>query len=284
VYGRTSEILNFGGSDLYLELFHDLKYKFFGPDDNYTYGDFRIHEMGLTGYAHWNFFTETVTTGYDLRPVYDWTTGSYEQVGFDKRQFTPLVNNLTITPFEGLSLNDRLVIDIASSQAQTNSLSLTYDAAYRFLKDREIRVSWQLDWEHYFINKVLDSFSSLFTLDVQIHRYWTFYYKVLSRNDKLWKYFPDTAGGEYKKPFTDLVKSFNFFSVEDRKESDFNMKSISLGIIHDLHDWQMMFDYTGSRELSYDGSKYLWNNTYSVSIGLKEVKGMEFHTALNDRR
>ena len=27
------------------------------------------------------------------------------------------------------------------------------------------------------------------------------------------------------------------------------MKSISFGLLHDLHDWELMFDYTGSREL-----------------------------------
>jgi lipopolysaccharide assembly outer membrane protein LptD (OstA) len=284
VYGRTNEIINFGGTNLYLELSHDLKYKFFGPDDNYTYGDFRIHELGLRGYAQWKYFTESLTTGYDLRPVYNWTAESYKPLVLDESRFAPLVNYITFTPIEELSLNDRLVIDIASSQFQTNSLSLMYTGNYQFLKDREISIGWNLNWEHYFVNPVIDSFSSLFTLNVQLHKYWMFYYTVLSRNDNLWKYFPETAGGDLINPFVDLAKSFNFFNVEDRKESNFKMKSISFGIIHDLHDWQMIFDYTGSRELSYDGSRYLWNNTYSVSIALKEVKGIDFHTALNDRR
>ncbi len=284
VYGRTNESLNFGSTNLGLELYHDLKYKLFGPDDFYTYGRFRIHELGLTGYAYGKYLSDRITTSYDLRPVYDWTAGSYEPVTFDKNRFTPLVNNLTVTPIEELSLNDRLVFDIASTQFQTNSFSLIYKGNYIFLKDREIIVEWLIDWEHNFINPVLDSFSSLLVLGFQIHKYWTLYYTVLSRNDNLWRYFSGTAGADRINPFVDLAKSFNFFNVEDRKESYFKMKSISFGLLHDLHDWELMFDYTGSRELAYDGSKYIWNNTFSVSIGLKEVKGMNFQTVLNDRR
>jgi lipopolysaccharide assembly outer membrane protein LptD (OstA) len=284
VYGRTKELITFGTTDLNLGFSHDLKYKFFGPDDFYTYGDFRIHELGLKGYAHWKYFTDSVTTGYDLRPVYDWTTRSYETVTFDKSRFSPLVNSLTVKPIEELSLNDRLVFDIASTQFQTNSFGLIYKGDYLFLGDRELIVEWLIDWEHNFITPVLDSFSSLLVLNFQIHKYWTLYYSVLSRNDNLWRYFPGSAGADRINPISDLAKSFNFFNVEHRKESYFKMKSISFGLLHDLHDWELMFDYTGSRELAFDGSKYIWNNTFSVSIGLKEIKGMEFHTVLNESK
>ena len=62
------------------------------------------------------------------------------------------------------------------------------------------------------------------------------------------------------------------------------MKSISLGFVHDLHDWELRFDYTGTRELSYDGSKYIWDNVYSVSLGLKEAENIALHTTYSERR
>ncbi len=289
VYGRTNENLNLGSPDLYFTLYHDLKYKFFGPDDLYTYGRFRIHELGLIGHtaiggAGRKYITDTITTAYDLRPVYDWTAEAYEPAAFDKTRFTPLVNSLTVTPIDEISLNDRLVFDIASTQFKTNSFGLLYKGDYIFLNDRALTVEWLIDWEHNFVNPVLDSFSSILVLDFQIHKYWTLYYTVLSRNDNLWRYFPGTAGSNRINPFVDLAKSFNFFNVEHRKESLFKMKSISFGLIHDLHDWELMFDYTGSRELAFDGSKYIWNNTFSVGLGLKEVNGMNFNTVFNDRR
>ncbi len=121
VYGRTEESLTFGSSNLYLKLNHDLKYKLFGPDDYYTYGRFRIHEIGLKGYVHWWYLTDRITTSYDLRQTYDWQTEEYEPFVIDKSRFTPLVNDLTFAPFSALSFSDRLVYDIASSEFKTNS-------------------------------------------------------------------------------------------------------------------------------------------------------------------
>ena len=74
----------------------------------------------------------------------------------------------------------------------------------------------------------------------------------------------------------------NFFSNEDRKASYFKMKSISFGFIRDLRDWEMRFDYTGNRELSYDGTRYIWDNTYSISMGLKDVSSVNLHTVIRD--
>ncbi len=287
VYGRTEEGLTFGSSNLYLKLNHNLKYKLFGPDDYYTYGRFRIHEIGLKGYVHWWYLTDAITTSYDLRQTYDWDAEQYEPLTFDKSRFTPLVNDLTFAPFSALTLRDILVYDIASSEFKTNSFSLNFSNSYLFSNDREITAGWLLDWEHNFINPVLDNLSSIFSLTARVHPYWLVYFWVQSRNDDIWRYIPKSArerGQEPVNPVVDLLKSFNFFNVEDRKESYFKMKSLSLGLIHDLHDWELKFDYTGNRELSYEGSRYLWNNTYSLSIGLREVKGVDMHTEYSERR
>jgi hypothetical protein len=142
-------------------------------------------------------------------------------------------------------------------------------------------VSWGLDWEHNFVNPFLDTLHSKFGVTAQVHPYWTVYLSVLSRNDDIWKYYE--RGDDKINPVVDLLKSFNLFNIEDRKESNFKMKSISLGLVHDLHDWEMRFDYTGNRELSYDGSRYIWNNTYSISLGLKEVRDLLIHSKFSER-
>ena len=281
IYGRTTENLTVGSSDLYLLLYHDLKYKLYGPRDYYEYGSFRIHNMGVKGYAHWKFLTEQLTTSVDLRPVYDWQANIYEPIMLDRSRFSPLINTLTITPFTSLSLIDQLVYDIAGSKFKSNSFILNYSSKAIYLGNREITVSWELDWAHNFVNPFLDTLRSTFGVTAQVHPYWTVYLSVLSRNDDIWKYYK--SGDEKINPAVDFLKSFNFFNIEDRKESNFKMKSISLGFVHDLHDWEMRFDYTGNRELSYDGSKYIWNNTYSISIGLKEVRDLLIHTKFSER-
>jgi hypothetical protein len=113
------------------------------------------------------------------------------------------------------------------------------------------------------------------------------YFKVLSINDNLWRYFPGAAaerGVKTVNPVTDLLKSFNFFNRDDRLASLFKVKRISFGFIHELHDWDLKFDYTGNREISYDGSRYIWDNTYTISISLREVESVDVHTKIKQQR
>jgi len=287
LYARTSENVTIGSPDLYFKLAHNLKYKFLGPADDYEYGKFRIHDISMKGYAGWWYLTEQIETSLDLRQTYYWEEARYEPFTLDKSRFTPLINTLTFTPVPVLSLSDKLVYDIAGSRFKTNSFILDYSSSALYLRDREITVNWNIDWEHNFVNPLLDTLRSIFGINAQIHRYWTLYFSVLSRNDDIWRYIPKSAserGVKRINPVVDLLKSFNFFNVDDRKASYFKMKGISMGFVHDLHDWEMRFDYTGNRELSFDGSKYLWNNTYSISIGLKEVEGLIIHREYNERR
>jgi hypothetical protein len=282
LYTRTKADLTLGSSDLYLALFHDLKYKLYGPEDDFQYGSFRVHDFGIRGYAGSNIFTEQFTTSVDLRPDYDWTSGRYEPLTLERERFFPFINTLTFTPFSTLSMTDRLVYEIARSQFKLNNFLLKYQSNALNLGERPLMLGWELSWKHYFVNPVLDTLRSTFGVSAQVHPYWLLYLSVTSRNDDIWKYY--NSGDEKVNPFVDLLKSFNFFNTNDRKESNFKMKSISLGFVHDLHDWEMKFDYTGSRELSYDGSRYVWNNTYSISIGLKEVKSLNIHTEFNELR
>jgi hypothetical protein len=282
LYGRTRENLTVGGSDLYLELFHDLKYKLYGPDDDFQYGSFRVHDLGIRGYAGTNILTEQFTTSVDLRPVYNWTTGAYETLSLERERFNPFINTVTFTPFPTLSMIDNLVYEISQSRFKLNSFILKYESSALNLGERPLTLSWELNWKHYFVNPVLDTLRSTFGVSAQVHPYWTLYLSVASRNDDFWKYYK--SGAEKVNPVVDLLKSFNFFNIEDRKDSNFKLKGISLGFIHDLHDWEMKFDYSGNQEISPDGSRYIWNNTYSISIGLKDVKNFNIHTQFSEQR
>jgi hypothetical protein len=278
LYGKAKENIKVGSSHIYLEMTHDLKYKFVGPDDEYVYGDFRIHELAIGGYAGWEIFTDYIRTSIDLRPTYDWERNRYKTFELDENRFSPLINTLTFKPFFVLSMRDRLIYDIADARFKTNSFDLNYESSAIYLWGREFFIQWNLDWEHNFVNPRLDILRSSFGLNARVHRYWELYLTVLSRNDDLWRY--EKLGD----PFVDLLKSFNFFNTEDREESLFKIKGISLGFIHDLHDWELRFDYTGNRQLSFDQSRYLWNNTYSISLGLKEIESLRIHTQYAERK
>ncbi|UCB47044.1 MAG: LPS-assembly protein LptD [Spirochaetota bacterium] len=287
LYGETKESLIFGPDEINLELYHNLKYKLAGPDDFYDYGRFRIHKLGIAGYAEFWKFTEELTTSYDLRPTYDWSSGTYNPDVLDQSRFSPLINTLTFRPIETLSLSDRFIYDIANSRPKTNSFILNYYNDNIYLDKHRFTLDWNLDWEHNFNDPLRDILHSNFEVNMDIYRYLTLYFSVYSRNEDIWRYFPSLAQGqgvETVNPIVDLLKSFNFLNVEDRKDSYFKLKSISFGLTRDLHDWQLNFDYTGNREISYDGTRYLWNNTFSISIGLKEVEDVNIHTTFTEGR
>jgi hypothetical protein len=156
-----------------------------------------------------------------------------------------------------------------------------------YLQRHRFTVDWELDWEHNFVDPLLDVLHSTFEINMAFHQYLTLYFSVYSRNEDVWRYFPSIASYqdvEPVNPIVDLLKSFNFFNVEDRKSTGFKLRSISFGLIRDLHDWQLKFDYTGNREIAADETRYIWNNTFSVSIGLKEVEDVNIHTAFTESR
>ena len=287
VYSRASTDVKLGSDKAYVGLKHDLKYKLLGPDDQYEYNRFRIHNLGLRGFLNIWCITEEMDTSYDLRPRYNWITGNYEPLIVDKSRFDPLRNTLTFSPAKQLTMRDLLVYNIAFSRFETNRFSLLCNSGEIPIGERSASLMWELSWHHNFQNPFVDNLQSIFKVSVGLHRFWSTYFQFYSRNDAIWRYLPEIArehGVKPLNPLLDLVKSFNFFNTDDRKASQFKMKSVSFGFIHDLHDWELKFDYTGNRELSYDGSKYIWDNTYSVSIRLKDVEGADIHTRFQERR
>jgi len=287
LYGKTRDSILLGRDNLNFSIVYNLRYKLAGPDDYYLYGRFREHSINLGASGRWKIFTDNLSTGIDLRSEYDWEKHSYANFTLSRDRFNPLINELTAQPSPKLFMKDRLVYDFVTSGFKTNSFILNYRSNSLNLEDKKIEFEWDLEWEHNFVNPVLDALRSTFTASVQVHPYMFLYFSVHSRNDDIWRYLPNTAeerGEEPVNPFIDLVKSFNFFNKEDRKESNFKMKSVSMGLIHDLHEWELKFDYTGNRELNTTRTSYIWNNTYSISIGLKEVEDIDIHTTFSERR
>jgi lipopolysaccharide assembly outer membrane protein LptD (OstA) len=287
VYGQLIDAYRFGAPSVYIDVTHDLKYKFIGPDDQFPFNRFRVHDVTLRGHAELWKLTEDIETLYDLRPTYNWTTGEYESFQFDTSHFDPLRNTLTFTPVEQIALSDVLIYDIVSSRFKTNDLGFIYKSSDIALKNHSFIISYDLEWHHNFINPIIDELRSIFRIDATFHRFWTAYFSVYSRNEEIWRYFPNTArkqGVEPINPVTDLLKSYNFFNRDDRKASHFKLKSLSFGLVRELHDWELKFDYTGNRELAFDGSKFEWDQTFSVSISLKEVEGVDIKTSFNEKR
>jgi hypothetical protein len=280
LYGQVISDWVFGSEAVYLDLNHNLQYKFAGPDDDFTYNRFRIHELTLTGFGSVWHISNTLSTSYDLRPIYDWDTGQYDPFVWDSSRFQPLRNTLVFDPVDQFQLRDVLIYDIEQSRFKTNEVSTSVKSPDWYIRKHHFYLTWDFVWHHNFITPRVDELRSIFRVDADIHRFWKVYLRTLSLNENMWRYFPSETENPIN-PVKDLLMSFNFFNSEDRKASNFKLKTISFGFVRDLHEWELIFDYTGQRSLIPDGTAYRWEQTFTISLGLKQVEGVRIHTSVD---
>jgi hypothetical protein len=280
LYGQIVSDWLFGSEAVHLDLNHNLRYKFAGPDDDFTYNRFRIHEIGMSAFGSVWHFSNTLSTVYDLRPTYNWSTGQYDPFIWDSSHFQPLRNTFVFDPADQFRLQDVLIYDIVNSRFKTNEFSMGVKSPDWYVRNHHFYLTWDMVWHHNFITPRADELRSIFRIDADLHRYWKVYMRTLSLNENMWRYFKSETDNPIN-PALDLLKSFNFFSTEDRKASNFKLKSISFGFVRDLHEWELIFDYTGSRDLVPDGTTYRWEQTFTIALGLKQVEGVRIHTSVD---
>ncbi|AHH08812.1 LPS-assembly protein LptD [Borrelia anserina] len=93
-----------------------------------------------------------------------------------------------------------------------------------------------------------------------------------SINTKIFRYFGgymDQLGLETVNLFIDLFKSFNFFNIQDRKDSLFKIKKISASFKFNFYDWKFVGEYDLRPYVLKDNSgRYssVWRNNFSIYI------------------
>ena len=140
--------------------------------------------------------------------------------------------------------------------------------------DLKLSADSRLDFD--LIRFTESSFTFTFAMNFSIFQFLDFEMKTSSENLSLYRYFPsycDELGISNINLFEDLLKSFNFFNENDRYQSNFNLKSITLSLIHDLHDWDLKIDYTGRPFVNdEDGYPfYDWQNKLSIYMAWKAI-------------
>jgi len=115
------------------------------------------------------------------------------------------------------------------------------------------------------------SFDFVPTITLKIHEFLDLSFSSNSRNDVIARYFQDWI--ELPAPLpgetalvTDLVKSFNFFSLEDRTASGFKLKSLDINLTHYLHDWTMNLITTVKPELNTSSAVYRYDFKPTVTF------------------
>jgi hypothetical protein len=139
--------------------------------------------------------------------------------------------------------------------------------------DTNISTSWTIDLYRY-----TDSFLEFsLGLNLSVHEFVDIVFNVTSQNRKTYRYIPAFAkelDEPWVSPFEDLLKSFNFFNIEDRRTSSFNLKSINLAMVHHLGDWDLTLDYAGQQvlETQEDGTEaYVWSPVFTIVLQWKPI-------------
>ena len=114
-----------------------------------------------------------------------------------------------------------------------------------------------------FIDTYATSLSITAKLGFSIAEFLDLSFSVKSSNSGFYAYYD--ASGNFSLPlmWADLQRSFDFFG-NGRRNTQFNMNSISLELIHYMEDWSLNCKYTGSVVLS--NKQYSWVPVVSVFL------------------
>lgn len=120
-----------------------------------------------------------------------------------------------------------------------------------------------------------------FTLRLKVYEFLDLTFTSSSRNDSMYRYvrgLSEQVGRAPRNLFVDLAKSFNFFNIDDRRESFFNVNSLKIEAVHHLYDWDLSMSYTGSAQLSEDDAgfkQYEWTPTVTFLVKWKPIPEIE---------
>lgn len=118
---------------------------------------------------------------------------------------------------------------------------------------------------------------------LSIHEFLTLSFSSDSYNRRLYRYWPTTAnlvGIDRDSFLVDLLRSFNFFNIQDRYRSSFKVRSISCSVEHDLRDWLLSAAYVGRPALETDPEtgrrRYEWDSSFDVAIAWRPIPEIEY--------
>ena len=176
--------------------------------------------------------------------------------------------------------------------AESLDLALNYNFKSPLLWENRISMDGNLSIN---LNMNLQQYnlSSLeFSLSYNLHIFEFLDLKLAinSSNEHMFLYFPSIREyygiTEEYNFFEDLLKSFNFFSTDqqDRYDSFFNMNSIDLSLIHNLHDWDLELTYSGKPVLNKGELQSRWDSTFSILVRWNPIEKLKVKGAYSDEK
>ena len=135
-----------------------------------------------------------------------------------------------------------------------------------FWKDRiKVDASVQSSYNVNLQTPMVNELDFTFNLNFSIYKFLDITFSSTSYNNQTYLYF-----APYNvNPLTDLFKSFNFFNIQDRYQSNFKIRSLSMTIVHHLRDWDVSLTYSGSPQLTTTASgaqTIQWNPSFTFQV------------------
>ena len=132
-----------------------------------------------------------------------------------------------------------------------------------------LNTSWSMNIQKFTDNSLDFSLN----LSLFIYKFLELSFTSISYNNYTYRYIPGLAeklDESWVNPLSDLWQSFNFWNINNRYDSSFNLKSISLEAVHHLHDWDLFLKYEGKPMLKTDPTDpdrppwYEWESSFSI--------------------
>gem|GEM_PF-5633834 len=130
--------------------------------------------------------------------------------------------------------------------------------------------------DHSFLKFSEFSLNFNFKFNFYVLGFLTIYFDFSSSNKDMYLYFDkymNNIGAQKRDFFKDLGDSLNIFKPEKLKGAHFELNYVKIGLIHDLGDWDLNFEYEGRPRLETEGSKnyYKWDNFFNISIIWRDI-------------
>ena len=158
------------------------------------------------------------------------------------------------------------------------NLSAKYKLAEQFFWRKRIKFASDINtsWNLNLLRVTDTSLSFALNLKLFIAEFLEFNFASQSLNKASYRYIPALSqkiGLNALNPFVDIVKSFNFFNTQDRIESFFNLKSLSISAVHHLRDWDLTVEYSGTpKPANIDGLNTIeWSGELSIFVQWKPI-------------
>ena len=125
-------------------------------------------------------------------------------------------------------------------------------------------------------------------LELSIHEFMDLRFSSRSQNAFIYQYIPELAtqvGRPSRSFFLDLLRSFNFFTEQDRIDSDFNLQRLSIGLVHYMGDWDLSLDYSGTPRLETDDAgnrRFVWADSLTISLAWKPIPEIKSDVTIDE--